>query len=370
MSDTYGAPTIPLPVPIALPSAQAPDPSQTEVTDPAVSMVAQFAKAMLNGYAQTAYASVCPPVTGLASGTGTLAKPACNAALWDEPSQESFNEADLPAVYVFRNGGDRPYWWTEDWRVSEDTWTLLYIFKPAPQATRSLVKGFANGVFKLLDAKIETVRDPAYIASWDTDPKAGTTAAAPAAIKLPVASSTSPQIYTGGALDGPVGTRSFAPAQLPTITVTGAPCSGVAEVVGTGADGNPRVSRITLSGTGTFAGDWTLSAITEIDAPAQASTASTLSFGLFGFAGLGTDLLALGGFDRFEVTKWRQFPWKLPMQDGSSARTYPHAVEITLFVRERWTRDISGAAANQVDTQYPVTGTSNADPLRGESFFS
>jgi hypothetical protein len=357
--DTYGA--IPFPLTPPLPGV--------EVADPAVTLVSQFAQAVLNTHGHSAYSAVVPAITGLQTGSGTVQNPVVRNAFEHDPAEEDFAERDLPAVYVFRNGGDRPYWLAEDYRVEEDAWTLLYLFQPAPQSARTRIKSFVNGVVKILDRSIESMREPSYVAPWDTDPTAGTTLPSPAALMQAVPSSTSAQVYMGPALNGTAGSAPFAPAQLPTVTVTGTPCFGEVDVVGVGSDGQPRISRVILAGTGTFVGDFQLQQVTEIDTPEQAGTTSMLSFGLGGYVGRGTNILLLGRLMRLEIAKWRQFRWTLQMSDGNPRRSYPHAVEVTLNVQERWIRDISGAPENALTAQYPTSGTYN-DQVRETSIFS
>jgi hypothetical protein len=350
MPDTYGAVPFPLVPPI----------DGAEVADAALTLVAQFARAVLNTGGQAAYSSVCPAVTGLQTGTGTLLNPVVRKAFASEPAEEEFAESDLPAVYVYRNGGDRPYWLAEDYRVTEDTWTLLWIPQPAPQATRNRLKNFANGVVKILDRGIESMRDPSYVAQWDTDPTAGTTAPAPAALKVAIASATGAQTYTGAQLDGVTGGLAFQPPQQPTVTVTGAAQTGVVQLTGFGSDNQPRISRVILAGTGTFTGEFQLQQLVRIDTPALAA-GSTLTFGLGGYVGRGTNFLLLGGLFKLEIAKWRQFRWVLTMGDASPPRSYPHTVEITLSVTERWIREISANPATAVEAQIPTSGPVNDD---------
>jgi hypothetical protein len=356
MPDTYGGISIPIAPPIA----------GVEITDPATTILAQFALAVLNAYGQAAYSAIKPSVTGLATGTGTLAHPVCKTAHAREPSEEEFNEKELPCVYVWRQGADKDYWLAEDYRIEESTWTLLYLFEPEPQAGRSLLKSFANGVAKILDNRIEAMRDPNYVASFDTDPLASAIAPNPTYLLAPVASSLTEQIYTPPQVQGAV----LAVPQLPTVTVTGAPLSGTVNVTGVGPDGiSPRMSRIVLSGIGTFVGDHALKQVTEVDVPAQATTAATLNVGLYGSPTAGSNILLLGGLMKLEIEKWKQYRWTLKMGDTSPARSYPHAVEITLKVQERMIRDISSAAASSIDIQFPTAGTDNSS-VREETILS
>lgn len=358
MSDTYGVP-IPIPVPA----------SGFEISDAAVTYLAQFVQAILNVYAVPAWQSVAPTITGLATPPGgALLSQVVKTAFGHNPTEEVFNEAALPAVYVWRHKGERPYWLAEDYRVDDDTWTLQWIFRPAQQKARQLRQSFIFGLKQIIDERLENQRDPSYVAAADPDPTAATTAAVADAIKTSIASSTSAQSYSGAALNGPTGATAFAPAQLPTVTVTGVAGSGTVELTGIGADGLPRVSRVALSGTGTFTGDFQLGQLTQIDVPAQSGTAATLTFGLAGFAGLGTNVLLIANLMKIEVASWTERTVVIRMGDTSPPREYD-AIEIAFNVVERLVRDLSAYATSSAATQYPVTGGDNAF-LRGSSLFS
>lgn len=351
MADTFGELQIPVQVPAA----------GEEISDPAVTLVVQFLAACLNTYGQTAWSAVAPTITGLASVPQGLASPVVRQSFGHNPAEYVFNEAHLPALYGWREGGDKPTWLAEDWRVDDDTWTILWLFRPAQQQALRLRQSFVNGIAKIVDAAIERQRDPSFVALGDTDPTAATTAADPDAIKLSVASSTSAQSYSGAALDGTIGGSAFAPAQLPTVTVTGVSGTGTVSFTGLGADGNARVSRVALSGTGTFTGDFALTQVTQIDVTAQANTAGTLAFGLGGFTGLGTHVFALGNFVTIEVAKWAETRIVVEKDDKDPA-TY-EGVKITLHVVERWVRDV-GDDTQGVATQFTTAPSNTTDNLR------
>ena len=283
METTYGA----LQIPVQLPA------TGEEISDPAISLIANYCKALLNTYAQAAWSTVAPTVKGLTTAPNGLASPVVRAAFGHNPEEESFTEDALPALYLWRAKGAPAYYLAEDYRVSDETWTLLWLFRPAQQDARRIRQSFVNAVYKIIDDGIERQRDPVYVAATDTDPTAATTPAAPTTIKTAITSSTSAQTYSGAALNGAIGGTVFAPPQLPTVTVTGASCSGTVEFTGLGGDGAERVSRVDLAGTGTFAGDWDLTQITSIYVPAQAGTAATLTFGLAPDADLRATDLAL-----------------------------------------------------------------------------
>lgn len=359
MSDTYGE----IPIPTVAPAVGA------AVTDPALSLVAAFLTAVLNANGQTAWAAVSPAVTGLQSGTGTRAMPVVRFTATHDPELEVLTETSLPALFLYRTGStSRPFWLAEDYRVTEDKWVLRWVIQPSDPKARKTRQPFANAVVKIIDRAIESQRDPVFVQAGDPDPTAPTTPAAPTAIKVAVTSSTSQQVYTGAALDGAIGGSAFAPSQIPTVTTTGSGGSGIVLFAGIGGDGNPRTSRVTLGGVGTFTGDWALSQITSITVPAQADDLATLAFGLFGFAGLGTNIIVLGALFKIEIIDWADKMLVIKMGDQSPPRTYD-AVEISLEVTEHWIRDISSLTSAAVDTQYPTSGTDNAD-VREESLFT
>lgn len=365
MGNSYGATDIPI---------QAPAQGE-EITDPAISLIANYLAAILNTYATTAWQVVSPIITGLVTAPN-LVTPVVRKVFGHNPEEEDFNERDLPALYLWRGPkGAQPFWLAEDWRISPDTWTMLWLFRPATQQGRRLRQSFINGIAKLVDAFIETQRDPVYVAPVDVDPtavgadpKAASTAAVPSAIKLQIASSTSPQSYTGAALDGPTGALPFVPAQLPTVLVTGSGGSGTVTFTGLGEDGTARTSRVDLSGTGTFTGDFALSRVDEIDVSAQVDTAAALTFGLAGWVGLGSEVFVLGKFVSIEVTGWSEKIVVITMSDGSKPRSY-EGIEITFKVEERWIRDITTDATPDDAAQSQFTDTPNNAYVRETALF-
>lgn len=370
-----------LPLPLLAPT------EGSEVGDPSATILSGYFAAVLNAYAQPAYSAVVPAVTGFTSDSAPLANPVVRKNFTHDPTEEDFAESDLPAVYVWRKGGTRPVWMAEDYRVSEDELVFLFVFQPAPQASRVRVQGFVNAVVKVADAAIESMRDPAYVALGDPDSTAGTTLPDGKAVKLPFAAPTSATTYSGSALDGPTGGKLFAPSQLPTVTVTGGTGTGVVQFIGLGSDGNLRVARVTLTGTGRFAGDFHLTQVQQVTVPAQVPGV-TLALGLYGFVGLGTQVFVLGdvrvanvdgrqdpvpALMKCEIARWRQYRMKVEMSGGSPTRNYPHAVEIMLTTQERWFRYIPGPEP-VIGVQVPVVtppdpGTASNADLRDEALF-
>lgn len=357
--NTFGATQIPIQLPAV----------GEEITDPAISLIANYLAARLNKYAQTAWSAVAPPIKGLVSTPSPLASPVVRQVFGNNPEDEVFNEATLPSLYLWRGPrGQKPYWLAEDWYVSPDTWTLLWLFRPANQTGRQVRQSFINGIAKLVDIAIEEQQDPVYVAPVDlvpsasgADPTAATTPPAPTTIKLAIASSTVAQSYSGAALDGAIGVAAFVPAQLPSVTITGSAGSGTVVFTGLGEDGAARTSRvdITGSGLGTFYGDWSLSQITQIDVPIQPNALGTQTFGLAGFVGLGSNVFVLGSFVTIEVSGWTEKVITIRM-GNADPRSY-EGIEITFDVEERWIRDIAAnGAADTSDTAQFTDSPDNA----------
>lgn len=335
MADNYGNPTIPLPVPAA---------GET-VTDSGLSRFGDFCKTILNTYGQTAWNAVAPPITGAATSAANGAIPLVRSVLTHNPEQIVFNEKDLPAIYLDRVSGERPYWYAEDYRNTEDRWRLLWVFRPSQQYTQVARNSFTNGIVKVLDRAIEDIRDPAWALASDTDPLAASVAALPSAIKTAVASSTSAQAYSGVALDGSIGSASFSPARQPTVTIAGSASSIVdgstVTFTGIGADGSARTSVVVLVQSdvpGTFTGDWSLARVDSIDVDAQAGIAATLAFGLGAFAGIGSSMPTMCGLQRIEIASWRDL--RVSVGVDSETKQYD-ALEISLTAIERLVRDLS-----------------------------
>lgn len=324
MADLYGIEAIPLAAPTGTDA----------VSDRAISLFGAYFSAVLNARAPLAWAAVAPAPTGTVT---ALTMPVVRAVLTHDPRKVSFAENQLPAIYMDRASGERPVWQTEDWRILRDSWTLLWVFPPAVQATQRARNSITSGIVKVIDRAVEQCRDPAWVATGDTDETAATVAAAPTAIKTSIASAVTAQSYTGAALNGAIGAGAISPPRLPSVTVSGTAADVLADSIvtftGTGADGTARVSRVTLAAAaGTYYGDWSLSAVSAIDVPAQTGTGALFTFGLAAFTGLGSIPMVLAGLQEIEVRGWKDITFTLAME-GAPARTY-EALEVTFDVVE------------------------------------
>ncbi len=148
---TIGLNAVPL---IAVPSKTA------TVADPALDIVLAFIRAMFNAYAAAAWRSVAPPT-----------EPIVKRAFTHDPEEYDFNEDDLPALYLFRTGSSKNNEdIAEDIRVSCDSVRLFWVMPPAEQTKQAKRVPILQALGKLVDLKIDRVRDPAFVLASDPDP--------------------------------------------------------------------------------------------------------------------------------------------------------------------------------------------------------
>lgn len=347
MADTFGD----LQIPVQPPA------TGTAIADRALTLFVRYFAAYLNTYAQNAWNVVAPPQTTQTNGAGRVV-PVVRRTYTHDPAKVVFNEADLPALFLDRVGGDRYEWMAEDYRISKDKWTLWWVYPTASQETQALRNSFTRAIVQLIDTANESVRDPCYIVEDDPDPEAHNVAAIPDAIKTTTLTSTSDQTYTGAALDGSIGGGTIAPARHITIRVAGDPLS-IADgsqvfITGLGGDGRARVATITLTQAGVpgeFVSDWALSRVDSIFVPGQLGVGAMLEWGTVAWDGLGTIVIRMAGIQMIELAKWADRFIVIKMGDKSPERSYD-AVEITFSVEEKYTKDISVFGDDNVLQQF------------------
>lgn len=357
MADRFGDLTIPAPVPA----------TGDAIADRALTLFGNYFQAFLNAYAQTAWTSVAPSQVSATKPTPSVV-PVVRRVFTHDPREYVFNEADLPALYMTRAKGERYNWMAEDYRVSDDRWTLWWVFQPSQQETQRRRDSFTRAIVQYIDRAIEKVRDAVHAVAGDPDSTAASVAALPSGIKMSVATSTTTQTYSGAALNGSIGATAFAPARHITITVGGTASSiadgSVVLLTGLGSDGHTRVARVTMTqagAPGVFRSDWSLTRVDSIEVPGQAGTAATLSFGLEAFTGLGSVVMRLANVQRIELAKSSDVMLAIKMHDGEP-RSYD-AVEIEFSVEERFDEDISILGDDSVMQQF----TTEDDLLVGEA---
>lgn len=151
MPDAFGAITIP----------QA-EPDDEEGLDPTLYRLGQYLKAALNATLGAAWQSIAPNV------------PVVREAFTHSPEDVDFNERDLPALYLVRQGNQGPgfEWLAEDYDLQHTKLRLLWIFPPTRQEFQRRRNDFTHSLEKAVVAAIEAGRHPAYVMPGDPDPTA------------------------------------------------------------------------------------------------------------------------------------------------------------------------------------------------------
>lgn len=143
--------------PVPLPAVAS---SRATVTDQALDIVLAYIRACFNAYAATAWRSVAPPT-----------EPIVKRAFTHDPQEYDFSEDDLPALYLFRTGSAKNAEdVAEDIRVHTDTVRMFWVLPPAQSPQQARRVPIIQALGKLVDLKIDRVRDPAYVLASDPDP--------------------------------------------------------------------------------------------------------------------------------------------------------------------------------------------------------
>ena len=151
MSDFFGDLQFPVQVPGATDS----------VHDPALDKIGAYLAACLNANLNASWGAVNP------------GQPFVKVVQTNSPSDSTFNEKDLPALFLWRNAMNNEQT-TDDWTEVISDVTLLWVPQNAVQAKRSLRSPGVNGFTKVVTRALELGRTPAWIDAGDTDPTAAT----------------------------------------------------------------------------------------------------------------------------------------------------------------------------------------------------
>ena len=327
--DTFGQITIPI-----APPATKDEP----VADPCVAIVLGYFKAFLNTYAVDAWAAVAP-----------LTKPV-ETVFAANPVESNFSTKYLPALYLNRVAPhEPPVWMAADWYVNADILRLQWVFPQNPQEKQSVRTNITNGLAKLIEVAVERERDACFVLTGDPDPTAATLDPDPIAIKLAVPTSTSPQSYSGAALNGSVGVLPISPPRAGVVTASGDPAAfagGITvTVTGTNVLGLTTSLPVVVNALGAFSTPNALTSVTSIATTAAATTGGTLSFGLGAYQGRGTVIRDFTQFYQWFVSTWRLGTVVIGMNDAAS-RTY-RSLEVDILVREKLTQDLTDTTRYQ-----------------------
>lgn len=328
MPDTFGEIEIPL----------APPAEGETVADPCLVVVLGYLKALLNANLGAAWNAVAPgklPVNGIFA---------------VDPKKRGFNERDLPALYITRQQPNAPpEWMAADWYVTNDMLRLTWVFPPEPQTKQMLRGTFGNGIVKAIATAIERERDACFVLAGDPDPTAATLVTISDAIKLAVATSTSPQSYSGAQLNGSIGALPISPPRAGVVTASGDPAAFAGGVTvtfaGTNVLGLTTSLPVVVNALGAFSTPNALASVTSIAVTAAANTGGQLSFGLGPYQGRGTVVRDFTQFWQWFVHTWRLSTLTIEMNDARTTRAKDisgyETVEVDITVREKLTQDLT-----------------------------
>lgn len=140
------------------------------IGDPALYYLGNFLGDVINDHLSEAWLAAFAP-----NAVGAVAdriKP-IKKVIVDDPSQGEFNEADLPALFLFRSSWDSEIQ-GEEWIVRRTQLRAQWVFPTAPQAPQALRSNFGNALSASLHRAVELGRHPSHIVAGDTDPRAPT----------------------------------------------------------------------------------------------------------------------------------------------------------------------------------------------------
>ena len=129
------------------------------VTDRAIGTIAAYLAAVIRADLQAAWSRVAP------------GQSVVEQSFTSDPEDSTFNERDLPALFVWRRS-DKTESWTDDWVRVETDVGILWVWRPQDQVKRSLRAPIYNGIRRAVDRALYLGRHPAWVDPDDEDPTA------------------------------------------------------------------------------------------------------------------------------------------------------------------------------------------------------
>lgn len=166
MSDALGL----LPLPVEAPIVYPPDERTRAPGDPALELVGSFAATVLQANVGAAWERLSPGKPDLlssvdASRAGTTA---ARRVLFDDPRRGYFNEADLPALFVYRGATTPGQWFTLDCQRRRGQILLTLVLPPTTvdQQLRERAT-MANAFSAALHDAFQRRRHPSWVVDGD-----------------------------------------------------------------------------------------------------------------------------------------------------------------------------------------------------------
>lgn len=339
MSDTFGSLGLPV----------GPAGTNQPAGDPTLLRLLSFIQAAIIASCGSSWEAVATP-----------REPVVRVANAYDPERVHFSEKDLPALFGFRQ---RQVFATEgaplDFLTSTSGVTVLWVPSPTTQLRDIQRTTFCNAVAKAVAVALQRGRVAEWVDDGDTDPKAATLPEDVDAIKTSIASSTSPQSYSGAALNGAIGANTMSPRRGLAIKRKAATSAySLSPIVVTYVDwrGVERTMSVTppnANGGDTLRPtDDEMAAAVQIDVPGQASTAGAFEVGVQARSGRGSSLVHQANLLRTpRLTQAQLRQVRIPVFDQGrqvGVRAYD-ALEMLVELREAFAVD-SAAAFTPIST--------------------
>jgi hypothetical protein len=255
--NTFGAITLPI---------ASPDTGES-VSDPALDVLLSFCKAVLNAEASTAW--------GVRAAGET---PIVRETFAHNPEVGDFVDRDLPALFLYREGGGTFEDDGIDFQRENTTLRLRWVMPDGEQIRRTDRTPILSGIGKALAAAISAGRHPSWVVATDladTD-----------ALRLPAATSTSPQTISGAGFNGALagdGVHAARPISITTTAAVGAyNTTDPIELTFLLKDGDEFTEEVYLTnanGGETVAAIWPAALEVSAVIPAQLLTTGTIAIG-------------------------------------------------------------------------------------------
>lgn len=330
MADTFGSTELPA------------SPTDLPVGDPALLKLGTYLQAVINAQLGTAWDAMRPR-------DGDFSLPV-RAVLTHDPRRRSFNDARLPALFVFRTKGGFVRG-AEEFDSDATDICVIWIYPPEIQIKQVPREPFANAVAKVVRRALELERHPSWVDAGDPDPRAPSFDADVDSIVLAQATSTSAVSLSGAELDGAIGDSVMAPRRGLTITTstTGSPAyntSDPIEIAGVnlfGLDATWSLQLTQANGGETVALPQDVAQVTQVDLPEMLSALGSISIGTAAVQGRGSNARERCRFDRCRLRSWQPQPFQIGVETarGKGVDNLVHdMVEMHLDVIETYQIDL------------------------------
>lgn len=318
--------------------------------DPGLAVILDYLQTWMNAYEGDAWRALAPAAVG---GTSVPVK----TVHTHDPEERSFNERDLPALYVSRQRG-RPQELAPDLEMSEDELHLHWVYPPVPQGRQKARDPFATRIARAVRVALRKCAFSLWVHERDE--------ADADAFRLSTATVTTEATHVGAALSGAVGAGPLPSPRFVTATataVTGAYALTPILVEGIDAAGDyvtDTLTPLSVNGGWQLVGTVEMVRVTRIVEPAQTLTTGAISYGHTEdevAVARGSLLATHAGHETLRLTE--AIPDVVDIQiQGGQTRRY-EALRMTLVSVERHTTDLEDDSDALTESRWLINASSS-----------